>query len=374
MAKRGMALAEAVATLVGCIIGAGIFGIPYVVAKAGILAGIINIVVLGTVILFINLYVGEIALRTKKTHQLVGYVEKYLGQTGKIIMTLSAVFSMVGALIAYIIGEGEVISAIFGFNPFTVSLIFFAIASLVVFFDLEAVKKFELYLGIVMLALILAICFISLPHVNIANLSGFDLGQIFLPYGVVLFAFVGAAAIPEMEEELRGNKKLMKRAIIIGSLIPFFVYLLFMIAVIGVTGAGTTEVATIGLGKALGEYMVLLGNLFAIFAMATSFFILGLALKWMLHYDYHINKTVSWAIACFVPLLIFLAGVRSFISVIAITGAVAGGVEGILLVLTAKMAKKYGDQKPAYSIPLNWFIAIIFIAIFAFGIAYQFLF
>jgi len=374
MAKRGMALAEAVATLVGCIIGAGIFGIPYVVAKAGILAGIINILVLGTVILLINLYVGEIALRTKKIHQLAGYAEKYLGQTGKIIMTISAIFGIVGALIAYIIGEGEVISAIFGFNPFTVSVVFFVIASAVVYFDLMAVKKFELYLGAVMLALILVICFISLPHVNLSNLSNFNLGQIFLPYGVVLFAFIGAAAIPEMEEELKGNKKLMKRAIIIGSLIPFFVYLLFMIAVVGVTGAGTTELATVGLGKAIGQHMILLGNLFAIFAMATSFFILGLALKWMLHYDYHINKTVSWAIACFIPFLIFLAGARSFVSVISITGAIAGGIEGILIVLTAKRAKKFGEQKPEYSIPLNWLVAIILIALFAFGIAYQFLF
>jgi len=224
-----------------------------------------------------------------------------------------------------------------------------------------------------MLLFILAICGLSLPHVNIANLQSFNLENVFLPYGVVLFAFVGASAIPGMREELKENKQLMKKAIIIGSLIPFFVYLLFMMVVVGVTGAGTTEIATIGLGKVIGQHMILLGNLFVIFAMATSFFILGLALKWMLHYDYKMNKTVSWAIACFAPFLIFLAGARSFINVIALTGAIAGGVEGILIVLMAKRAKTKGEQTPPYEVYLSWLVAAIIIAVFAFGIIYQFL-
>ncbi|MEK6816901.1 MAG: aromatic amino acid transport family protein, partial [Nanoarchaeota archaeon] len=60
---------EAIATLVGTIIGAGVLGIPYVVAKSGIKIGLVHILLLGIAILFINLYVAEISLRTKKTHQ-----------------------------------------------------------------------------------------------------------------------------------------------------------------------------------------------------------------------------------------------------------------------------------------------------------------
>ena len=56
----------------------------------------------------------------------------------------------------------------------------------------------------------------------------------------------------------------------------------------GVTAA--TEIATIGLGKVLGTYFNIFGNLFAIFAMATGFLALGVALKEMYEYDYNINK------------------------------------------------------------------------------------
>ena len=374
MAKRGSwAFYYSIATLVGTIIGAGIFGIPYVVSKAGFLAGLINLIVLGFVVLMINLYTGEICLRTKKTHQLAGFAEIYLGKTGKMIMAFASVFGIIGALIAYLIGEGELLSAIFGGSPFFFSILFFVICSTLIYFDLKAIKKSEFFLGIFMLALVLTICAVSLFHVDLKNLSNFSLAQVFLPYGVILFAFVGASAIPEMEVIEQNEKKKLKKAILIGTLIPFLVYLLFMIAVVGVTGLQTTEVATIGLGKALGNYMVIFGNLFGVFSMSTSFLLLGLALKWMLHYDYKIPKALAWLITISIPLALFLIGVKSFIGVIGITGAVAGGIEGILIVLIAKKAKEKSEVEPAYTIGLSWIFAFILIILFTLGIIYQFI-
>ena len=76
-------LAMAAATLIGTIVGAGILGIPYVIAKAGFLYGFFIILLIGFAFLFLNLSTGEIVLRTKTQHQLTGYAEKYLGQWGK---------------------------------------------------------------------------------------------------------------------------------------------------------------------------------------------------------------------------------------------------------------------------------------------------
>jgi tyrosine-specific transport protein len=376
MQKKSLGFYEAIATLVGTTIGAGIMGIPYVVAKAGILAGIIDIIILGAVILMINLYVGEIALRTKKTHQLAGFAELYLGKKGKLIMAVTAFISIVGALVAYIIGMGEVLQAIFGGSFFVNSLLFFAVGATLIYFDLKLVKRAELYLSLFVLLIvgvIIAICFFNFNAGNLVS-KPLSIATLFIPYGVILFAFVGASAIPEMEMELKNNKKLLRKAIIIGTLIPFVVYLLFMIAVVGVTGINTSEIATIGLGQKLGEVMVLLGNLLPIFTMSTSFFILGLALKWMFHYDYKMPNSLAWAITCFVPLALFLIGARSFISVIGITGAIAGGMEGILLVAIAKSAKTKGQVKPEYKIGLPLILEIALIILFAAGIAYQFIF
>jgi len=73
----------ATSILVGMCIGAGVLGIPYVAAQAGFLVALVYILLIGAIILAVNLYMGEISLRTKGEHQLIGYTKKYLGEKGK---------------------------------------------------------------------------------------------------------------------------------------------------------------------------------------------------------------------------------------------------------------------------------------------------
>src|SRR3989344_1042876 len=198
-----------------------------------------------------------------------------------------------------------------------------------------------------------------------------NIDNIAVPYGVVMFAFLGAVAIPEMSEELGKKKKLLKKAIIIGGIVPIAAYSMFAIAVVGVTGMETSEVATVHLGEVFGKGVALFANLFAVFAMSTSFFALGLALKQMYDYDYKINKTLSWAATISVPLIAFLAGVHDFVPLLALLGAGAGGSELTMIVLMHGRAKKLGNRKPEYSINSRRIAGTILIAMFAAGVAYQ---
>jgi tyrosine-specific transport protein len=368
--NKRLLLFEAIATLVGTIIGAGILGIPYVISKAGFWTGILDILILGFVVLLLYLYLGEIVLRTKGFHQLPGYAEKYLGKIGKKLMVFSAVFGNYGALIAYIIGVGAALAAIFGGQPLAYSIVFFCIVSLIVYLGLKAVSESELIMLPIVVSIILLVTVLSIKQLDISNFTSFNLSQILLPYGVILFAFLGAPAIPEMREELIKNEKLLKKAIIIGALIPIVAYLLFATAVVGVSGISTTELATIGLGIKMGEYMVIIGNLLAIATMTTSFLTLGLALKEMYLLDYKMNEVLAWSITVFIPLIIAISGITTFIKVIGLVGVFAGGLEGTLIILMALKAKKLGKRKPEYSMPINWFIAAILIALFAGGAGY----
>lgn len=358
------------AILLETIIGAGVLGIPYVVAKSGFLIGALMIVFLGAAILTTNLFVGEFVLRTKGNHQFTGYAEKYLGKTGKKLMTATMAFGIYGALIAYIIGTGESLSAIFGLTPFIFSIISFAVMSLIVYIGLKTIGKIEVLVSFVVLFIVLFISAVSLKYINLANLATVDLSKAFLPYGVILFAFAGAAAIPEMKEILTRDRKIMKKCIIIASVIPLIAYFIFAATTVGATGLNTTEIATIGLGKLLGKNMLIFGNLFAIFAMAGSFLTLGLALKEMFNYDLKFNNNLSWAFACLVPFIIFLAGIKSFIKTIGITGAVAGGVEGILLISIFLRARKSGNRKPEYHLKVNSILPYSLILVYIGGVIY----
>ena len=77
-------------------------------------------------------------------------------------------------------------------------------------------------------------------------------------------------------------------------------------------------------------------------------------------------------IAISIPFLIGISGITSFIQALAITGSVAGGIEGILIILMFWKAKKLGDRKPEYTINLPKTLAVFFMIMFALGILYQF--
>lgn len=368
--KERLSYYQSIFALVGTIVGAGVLGIPYVVAKHGFIGGLFTIILLGGAILCLNLFTGEIVLRTKEQHQLVGYAEKYLGKYGKLGILASMLIGIYGALLAYIIGSGDVLSAIFGGSTLVWSLAFFAVMSGIVFFGLKVIKEYELIFGIILLVVVFLIILLALPFVNVSNLGSFSWYGLIAPYGVILFAFIGTSSVPEMRRIMAKNCKQMKRAVIFGSLIPLILYALFTTVAVGVLGMNVTEVVSIGLGSELGWHMVLLGNLFAFFAMATSFLILGLALKNVYHLDYKVRKTFSWALACFVPLLIFFLGATSFVKVLGFVGGVAGGIEGVTVVFTLWKAKKHGDRKPEYSVKFSRLIGYALLVVFVLGIVY----
>ncbi|MEK6973954.1 MAG: aromatic amino acid transport family protein [Nanoarchaeota archaeon] len=363
-------LLEAIATLTGTTIGAGILALPYVVQKAGFLTGLLDFFIIGLSILFINLAMGEVALRTKENHQLTGYANKYLGKKGKLIALLVMIFGIYGALTAYIIGEGKALAALFGGNELLYSFLFFLIASSIVFIGIRIVKKFELVLASVSVLLIMLIIAMSIGKVNLDNLEQFDIKNLLIPYGVIFFAFLAIPAIPEMKEELSRNKKDLKKAIIIGTSIPFIAYILFTFAIIGAAGLNTSEIATLNLEKAINNKVaVFFGFLLPIFSMSTAFLSLALALKEMYMYDLRLNKNVALILTVLVPLIVVLLGVTDFIKILSVVGALVAGVDGFLVIAIWRKAKKHGNRKPEYSVNLNKVLMLLIILVFILAIA-----
>jgi len=367
MKIKNLSLLQAIALLVGTIIGAGMLGIPYAIKTVGVIPGLVLLLLLGIAIVLTNLIFGEVVLSTDKKHQLVGYAEKYLGKTGKYIMLLLTLFSFYGALLAYIIGEGEVLSTLFGGGNFLWSILFALAGSLIIYFGLRLVKRLELFLTAILLGVILFICFKGLDSFSVTNFTNNNWPLFFAPYGVIFFAMGGLSAIPQMKEVLIGRGKLVKRAILIGTAIPFIFYSLFVIVVLGVTGVSTTEIATIGLGAVLGKTVLLAGNILAFFTMATSFLVIGLGLKMIFQIDLKLNHGLSWLLVVGLPLLIFILGLNNFIGVIGTVGALGGGLEGLLICLMFLRLKKLRERVPEYELPKSKLMVILLIAVFLIG-------
>lgn len=347
----------AIALLIGTIIGVGVFAIPYVAAQAGFAVVLFYLIGLGLITLLVHLFYGEIVLKTPGKHRLVGYSQKYLGRWGKRIATISSIFGLYGALLAYIIVAGQFLKAIFGGSAFNWSLIFFLFGALFIFLGLKTIAQAEFFMTLLLFASMAVIFIFGWKYINWQNLSTLDSAYLFLPYGVVLFALSGATAIPQMKEIV--NNKKLKPAIVLGTLIPVVLFIIFVLVVLGVTGSNTTQEALIGLQTILGPKIMFIGLIFGILALITSFLTLGLNLKEIFWYDYKMPKNLAWVLACFTPLLFFILGMRNFIEVIGLVGVMLAGIDGILIALIYRKLKK------------SWLLPGLLILVFVFGILYE---
>lgn len=366
----------AISILLGTIVGAGIFGIPYVIARSGIIPGFFYLLILGGAVLLIHLFFGEIVLRTKEKHRLVGYAQKYLGNWGRILITISTVLGLTGALLAYIILSGDFLKIIFSFlnlPSFYFSLMFWAILSYFIFRGIKLIAPAELFMNIAFFFIIFLIFYFALPKLNLQNFTLINFEHIFLPYGVILFSLVGWMAVPIISETFKSleARKNLKKVIILAISIVIFLYFLFALAVIGVSGKNTTPEVFQGLLPYLGQKIIIFGALFGIFAIVTSFLILGNYFKNTLFYDYKVPRRISASIACGLPFILFLIGFREFIEVSGFVGTIIGVIEGGVIVLIFKKAKLLGNRCPEYSLKIPSILLYFLIAIFILGAASQ---
>ncbi len=357
----------ATSILIGTCIGAGVLGIPYVAAQAGFFVALAYILLIGGIILLVNLYLGEISLRTRGNHQLVGYAQKYLGKKGRRFMEFATIFGIYAAIVAYMLGIGESISfLVFGNSNYTTlfGVLFGLAMSGLLWRGMKALKKYEKIGVSIILSLLFLIIILFFNKIEVANIIYFNIGNIFLPFGVVLFALMSFHAIPEVEIVLYRREKLMKRVLFVGTLVSIIFYSLFALVVVGFKGTSTPEIATL----ALGTVFVFLG----IFTMFTSWLALGNALDENFRFDERIKKIKSWILVSLIPILIFLVlrffEFFSFTHILSIGGVVAGGMIAVLVLLMIKKAKKKGNRKPEYKLPVNWFIIGVLILIFLLGV------
>lgn len=358
----------AVWTLVGVTVGAGILGIPYVFYKAGFLTGLAVMIIISLIMLIVTLYLGEIILRTKGKHQLTGLAEKYLGIKGKMVMFLANVLSIYGALAAYTIGAGAALNSIFPGNIFMYSFVFFIILSVVIYFNITILDKFQSIFTPLKIVIAVILSLLLMKFVNFNNITGFSFYNLLIPYGVLLFAFTGISAIPEMNEELK-NKKYLFYSIIVGMIITFLLYLLFTFSILG-SVSNVKEVATTSL-LGLGRGINIFANFFALFAMSTAFVGLGFALKENLTLDYRLGNFKSWLFVIAFPILILVSGYFDFVKLIELSGAVAVGIILLMILIIHSKAKKIGNRSPEYYLKDNKFLKIILAIIIIIGIIYS---
>lgn len=359
--------------MIALIIGAGIFGVPYVFVQGGLAGTLFLAAAVGGILLLFHLLFAEVFLRTRERHRLPGLVRLYLGKRWVPIAYASDLLGSWGVLFAYVLVGGSFLKAllrgVWTADIWWYQLAIFAIGAAGVYLSLRSLANLEIPLAIFMFAAILLIVAESWFAVTGASLRSFQAWghDPLAAYGVLMFALSGAGAIPQVRDLLRGRERALASTICIGTLASLAMVVLFGIGVASVTGLETTEDAFTGFVKATGNGVAILGALFGLVAVLTSFFSVGEYVQGIFEYDLRYSSTSAWALAMSPPLALFLLGAQSFIGVLSITGAVFIGAAAVLIGLIAIRARRHGNRKPEFVVPLSTGAILALIALLAAG-------
>ena len=354
----------AVSIIVGTSIGAGILGLPYAL-KDNLYYGIFALIFVSLIIFGTNVMLTKAMFYIKKKKQLIGYIDHYLGSKGKYIMTVAFALSMYGAIVAYLFGMSAILVQIIGMNKIFWFVLIMFLVYMVVHHGISWLKRFEFVLTSLLILLLFAVIIYSFNsvHFSLTNFR-FTNTNIFLMIGVSVFAFLNMVALPELNELYRFDKKYVEKLTkiaFLGSLVPLIMYILFVIAIVGVN-ALTNDLATIALYDLFNNGIGLIANIIALISMLTSYIALSFGLFQMYKYDYGLSKDESLLFTFFIPIILLVIIIvlgYGFVDILGFTGSVAGGLQGLMIVL---MYRKYCKKSRRYTF-LNQ-LAIGFFSVF----------
>ncbi|MEK7634498.1 MAG: aromatic amino acid transport family protein [Patescibacteria group bacterium] len=362
--------------LAGTIIGAGMFALPYLFEKSGIILGLLYLIFFSLVFALMHLMYADIIIRTPENHRFPGYAGVYLGKFGFWSSIFMAVIGAIFVLTVYLILSASFINLIFPnliIDNIYKILFFWLISSAALFFNVNKLTFLE-FLVFGGMVVIIFIIFISgiLTIDKIKSYSLIDLKYAFLPYGAILFSMYGRSAIPTVLGYFRNNNQsplLSKWPIILGSIIPSLIYIIFIFGIFGLSNK-ISEDAVSGLVGHLPFFVLIFLGVLGIISLWSTYIMIGRDIKKTLEHDFKLSQILSGLIVVFIPIILYLLGFKNFLKLIEISGGIIIGLEGLFLILMWLKASKINAENKMIN-NLHPLIIYPLLIVFIGGIVYK---
>lgn len=356
MAVNSVANARATRMMVGTMIGVGILALPYAVAQVGFGLGIVALLAVGALsAVVLELYADLVLVRGGKA-RFIHVVGRELGSFGTFVAAAAYIGSTYGALLAYCIFGGQFLRTItfdvVPMTPFAAMIAFFTLGAVSTVGGSLLVARVQRVLLPTFLILMLVLAAFAFPHIHLEHFSGFAPEHLGTALGIMVFAFFGMSAIPEARDFLGRASAQLPRLSRKAVAIVACVYAAFITAVIGVTGASTTENAIPGLKNTLGHDIYLLATTIAFLITLSAFMNVASSLTNTYLFDIRLRFVMSWVLTMAVPLLFVALGATSMGAVLNISGGVLGSIAGICMLIAYERARMSAElSKDGLRIP-----------------------
>lgn len=310
---------EATSIIVGHGVGSGILSVPFL-ASRNTWWDILWIVALAYCInLVMHYMIAELSYNNNGAQFIKCFEnELFTGKFKKIatwiafgLLGLSVLVNVAG----FIAGASAVLRNWFGIPDWAGMLIYYVFAALVVFFGMKLVGICEKISVLAMVAVI-GILFVAtlisdtsaLPNTYVAGTNLLAL------FSMVSFSLSAVMSVPQVVKGLKGNTARIRGSIAAGMGIN--VGLILVVTFMTLLGAGkniTEDGALVDLANHLGGWVAVVGYVFSLLALSTSFWANTLNLRDIVHEQTKWSIKLSYLVATLPCLILALIGVESFV-------------------------------------------------------------
>jgi len=330
----------------GTSIGVGMLAAPVATAEGGLLPSLFIYLLCWIFSLCTGLLILEATIWMPKDANLVTLADRLLGKSGKIVCWILYLFLFGTLMVAHIAGGGSIVNQITHdtLPTWAGMLLYTALFAPVVYLGTHSVDRLNLVLvsGIAITYLLFVI--FSVPHIQLPLLKHANWGKAWLALPLLFTAFGYQNLIPTLMTYMNRNVQKVRLAIVIGTVIPFIIYTIWEILILGIVplkGAGGLREALINGESAIGPLyqfihnpaILNLGKAFAFFVLTASFIGMSIGFFDFLADGLKIEKKGKGrlklcAIMFIIPMIISLINPNIFIAAI----SHAGGL-GVALLL-----------------------------------------
>jgi amino acid permease len=346
-------------TLLGAVIGAGIFALPQAAYLSGWTVFLIQLLLLAILVGYANNLYARV-LDQSEGKNLLGLLSK-LGRGWFYLGILGIFGGILLALTSYLILGGEFLRFIWPNLSYLDAVgVFWILSSLPLFFRVRTFLSLEFWGSLLMgvMILVLGIYGSVGGKAHIPQVGYFSWA---LSFGAIMFALSGWTAVEPIVRNL--GPKIKKAGIFfLGSILIAALYAFFVFGVLHSAAQITPDTFS---GLSWGKGALLTLGLLGLFAIWTSYLPSALEIKSSLKFA-KLPKGLGFMMFVLLPLFLVAYGVNNFMWVISVGGGIFISLEYLLILrLGTKVLK-----------PKFWEKILIFISatLFLSGAAYEILF
>lgn len=310
---------EAASIIVGHGVGAGILSVPYLAAHNSFRETVLILLIGYAVALVLHFLIAELSLNNDGAQFVKCFdAELFSGKIKKIFTWTAFILLGVSVIVnvsAFLTGAAAVFRNWFGLPDIVGMLIFYILGAGVVFVGMKLVGICE-KIAVFSMVGVVGILLVATLLRDVAPLpSGWQgFNNALALFGMVSFSLSAVMSTPQVVKGLKGDAKRIRAAIATG--LGINLSLIFIITLMTLLGAGgdiSEDGALVDLSRHLGGWVAIVGYIFTLLALATSFWANTLNLRDIVGEQTGWSKNLSWLLASLPCLALALFGVSSFV-------------------------------------------------------------